>query len=178
MSVTTLFHAVRRATQQSLQGGLAILLLGLSGSVNTGPTGIWKMSRDGNEGGLNGGVAMIAYGKAMRYSPGVMEQVVENRLRWGHLDLAKSYKEYVALADCAWLGKLVWLELPNGRVSGPHLVADCGAANDQGYLARIGFAVDLSWSLAKELGVIDAPLQGVKVWPVDPRNFQWKFRPH
>lgn len=114
----------------------------------------------------------VVGGVATRYDPGVMEKVVENRLGWGQLDLSRGHSGYIAVADCKLLDELVWLGWPDGSFSGPHLVADCGAQHDQEYLDEIGFAVDLSYPLAVEHGVLDAPLPGVTVWLCD--DFQWK----
>ena len=114
----------------------------------------------------------IAVGKATRYAPGKMEQVVANRVKWGHIDPTVYHDGYVAVADCSLLAGRVYLQLPDGRISGPHLVADCGAAHDQQHLIDIGFAVDLSYELAKTLGVMDKPLDNVTVWSYE--SFQWK----
>jgi hypothetical protein len=37
-------------------------------------------------------------------------------------------------------------------------------------LRRRGWAVDLSYELALELGVVDRPVRGFKVWDRDPRQ--------
>lgn len=113
----------------------------------------------------------VAEGKATRYDPGLMDQVVENRLTWRQLDLDQAHRDYVALADCAYLNRRALLVLADGRLSGPHLVADCGAAGDQSHLDDIGFAVDLSWELARELGAVQAPLRGVRVYLI-PRTLE------
>ena len=112
---------------------------------------------------------LIASGLATRYNPSVMDAVVANRVEWGDVDLSIPHVDYVALMDADHLGEQVWLELPDGRVSGPHLVVDCAARHHRAELKAKGFAVDLSFSLAQDLGVIDAPLAGVKVWDGDPR---------
>jgi len=114
----------------------------------------------------------IAVGKATRYDPGLMQQVVQNRIKWGQLNPNQGgrYLGYVAVYDCALIGESVVLELPGGVYSGPHLVADCGAVHDQEYLDSIDFAVDLSYPLAQRLGAIDAPIEGVKVWLISLRN--------
>jgi len=107
---------------------------------------------------------IIAEGKATRYNPGVMEQVVANRLRWGQLNLDRPHAGYVALADCKYLNRMVSLEIPGQGSFGPFLVADCGAEEHQQYLQDIGFAVDLSWQLAVRFGAVQAPIRGVKVF--------------
>jgi len=116
---------------------------------------------------------LLASGIATRYNPGVMDPVVANRARWGHIDLSADHIGYVALLDREQVGKVVWLELPKGRVYGPLMVADCAAAHDRQWNIDRGWAVDLSWEVAQELGVVDAPLDGVKVWdrrPPRPRR--------
>jgi hypothetical protein len=106
----------------------------------------------------------IAEGKATRYNPGIMERVVANRVRWKQLDLSQAHAGYIALADPQHLGKLAWIGWPDGRLTGPYLVADCGAQKDQDYLKAIGFAVDLSWELAQQFHVTNRPLPGVTVY--------------
>ena len=68
----------------------------------------------------------VAEGKATRYNPGVMDTVVANRVRWGHIDPGKHHHGYVALADKKYIGELAWIRWPDGRLTGPYLVADCG----------------------------------------------------
>ena len=110
-------------------------------------------------------LVLIAKGKATRYDPGVMLEVVANRVAWGQLDPARrGYRGFVAVADCEYVGETVWLQLPDGEFVGPYLVADCGRACDQERLARIHFAVDLSWRVALHLGVVDRPMDNVKVY--------------
>ena len=119
----------------------------------------------------------LAEGKATRYDPGIMARVVDNRVRYGQIDLDVPHRDYVALASCEHLGERVMLVLADGRVSGPHLVADCGAAGDQAHLAAIGFGVDLSWQLALELEAVDAPLPGVRAYLFDPDAEKPQRRP-
>jgi hypothetical protein len=106
----------------------------------------------------------VAEGKATRYNPGIMDRVVANRVRWHHIDLAKPHAGYIALADPDLLGEQAWIQWPDGRLTGPYLVADCGQQAHQDHLKRIGFAVDLSWELAVKFGVIDKPLPGVRIY--------------
>lgn len=116
---------------------------------------------------------LIASGKATRYREGLMQKVVENRLRWKHLTEAQvaAAAGFVAVADKAYLGRTVYVEWPDGTMTGPYLVADCGAEQDQAYLQRIGFAVDLSWELAGlYLERMDRPRKGVRVWLLDEES--------
>jgi hypothetical protein len=110
------------------------------------------------------GLVPVTEGEATRYNPGIMTQVVENRVKWGHIDLDVPHFGYVALSDKGYIGERAWIEWPDGRLTGPYLVADCGARHDLPALDAKGFAVDLSWELAVQFGVIDAPLSGVAIY--------------
>ena len=112
--------------------------------------------------------AIIASGIATRYDPLVMDAVIENRSRWNQIDASLDVRGYVALLDCERLGELVWLQAPGGQVVGPVMVADCAQDAHRAELAHSGFAVDLSWELALELGVVDAPVNGFTVWDAKP----------
>lgn len=110
---------------------------------------------------------VLATGTATRYDPGVMDPVVANRTIWGDIDPEVPHKGFVALLDCAHLGRLVWLEHA-GRVDGPYMVADCAAERDQTRLRLLGFAVDLSWEVAQVWGVVHGPVSGFVVYDANP----------
>lgn len=112
---------------------------------------------------------LVASGIATRYAPQVMDVVVANREMYFQIDTSIEVRGYVALLEREHLGRIVWLESPDGAVVGPVMVADCASEHDRDRLAALGWAVDLSWELAQELGVIDAPMAGFKVWDADPR---------
>lgn len=112
---------------------------------------------------------VIASGMATRYNPGVMTAVVANRVMWSQLPEGTDPGRCVALMECERIGDTVWIEKPDGVVYGPYIVADCAARQDRDRLAQLGFAVDLSYKAALEIGVVDGPLRGVKVWNGDPR---------
>jgi hypothetical protein len=111
---------------------------------------------------------ILASGTATRYDPGAMDPVVANRIRWRQIDPHVEHKGYVALLDYEHLGRLVWLE-HDGRIDGPYMVADCAAEKDRARLLVLGFAVDLSWELALDWGVVDDVGQGFTVYDADPR---------
>jgi len=121
---------------------------------------------------------LIASGMATRYSPETMDQVYQNRLRWGHVQPCSECVGQVALLDCSRLGQRVWLESPSGAIVGPVLVVDCAASHHTDMLLERGFAVDLSYELAESLGVVDAPVSGFHVWSGFPllqaRQVRWQ----
>ena len=92
-----------------------------------------------------------------------MEEVVENRVRWGQIDLAGGYEGFVALLECEHLNRLVLVSMPDGEMF-VGKVADCAAAQDREMLIGRNFAVDLSWPLAVKYGVVDNVVEGVSVY--------------
>ena len=113
---------------------------------------------------------LIASGLATRYNPFVMDAVVRNRIKWHQLPPGTDSHRCVALLDACEIGRQVWLEHPDGRIIGPVIVADCAQSVHKGMLRRRKWAVDLSYELAVELGVIHRPMKGFKVWDRDPRS--------
>ena len=110
---------------------------------------------------------LIASGLATRYDPGTMEQVYQNRLQWRQVTECPECLGRVALLDCSRLDERVWLRV-DGAWVGPVHVVDCAARHDRERLEKKGFAVDLSWLLAKWLGVVDDIKRGVQVWAQGP----------
>jgi hypothetical protein len=113
-------------------------------------------------------VALLASGLATRYEPGIMAEVIANRERWQHIPPGVREGEALALLTCEHLGGEVWLELRDGSVHGPYIVADCAQSRHREMLEERGWAVDLSYPLAMRLGVIDGPMPGVRVWAISP----------
>lgn len=122
-----------------------------------------------------------AEGKATRYDPGLMDSVAARRERWGQLDPDVFHLGYVALGECDHVGSLAWIRWPDcpsgayqdsrdgqcrgdGRLTGPYMVADCGNAAHRALQEANGFAVDLSWPLALQFDVVDAPCDRVTVY--------------
>jgi hypothetical protein len=116
--------------------------------------------------------AIITYGTATYYSEGVMQVVVENRISYGQLPQNTNPERAVALLTCDLLGNTVWIETPNHRVI-PVIVADCAQEKHKESLMDNDFAVDLSWELSRELGVIGSPMMGFTVWDEQPISHNW-----
>lgn len=116
---------------------------------------------------------MIAAGLATRYDATVMEQAYQNQLAMGHITPCDYCVGRVALLDCSRLDERVWLRV-DGSWLGPVHVADCAAGHDVDNLKKRAWAVDLSWPLAKLLGVIDDVKRGVEVWAVGPYELAWQ----
>ena len=112
---------------------------------------------------------LIASGLATRYDPGTMDQVYQNRQRWGQVTECPECLGRVALLDCSRLDERVWLRV-DGAWLGPVHVVDCAAGHDRERLVKKNFAVDLGWLLARWLGVIDDVKRGVQVWSRGPKG--------
>lgn len=111
---------------------------------------------------------LLATGLATRYNPGIMDPVVANRVEWGQIDTRQYHVGYVAMLDRDDIGRLVWLEHPDGRVVGPVIVADCAGEADRERLQQLGWAVDLSYELAVQLDVVHDIVRDFKVWDAAP----------
>jgi hypothetical protein len=114
---------------------------------------------------------LLVFGLATYMNPGVAEAVTANRIDYGHVAQGADPGRAVALLDREHVGKTVWLQAPGGRVV-EVVVVDCASGHDRARLERTGWAVDLSWELAVELGVVDGPVNGFRVWDRDPRSHQ------
>ena len=111
---------------------------------------------------------LIDEGKATHYNPGVMDTVVQNRLKWGQItqEQVDSAVGFVATQTDEYIGRTVIIDFGHGLVAGPFLVVDCGQKGHQAHLDRINFAVDLQWEWAWFLRSVNMPVQGVKVYLV------------
>ena len=78
-----------------------------------------------------------------QYSPGVMDQVIANRVRWGQLPASHPVTSYVAVEDCEWLGQVVWLRPLWEAEAEPFLVTDCARQD--------GMDGTLSWMARKRI---------------------------
>lgn len=111
---------------------------------------------------------LIDEGKATHYNPGIMDDVVQNRLKWKQItqEQVDSAVGFVATQTDEWIGRQVILDFGHGLVAGPFLVVDCGQKGHQAWLDRINFAVDLQWEWAWFLRTVGMPLKNVKVYLV------------
>jgi len=109
-------------------------------------------------------------GTAQCYADGVMKNVAENRMGWGHIPADTDYRTCVAVTDCSWVGREVGVVWPDGRVM-YGTVCDCSADEDRQRHIDKGLAVEVSWwaagEYAHEVGKYllprQGPLPGVKV---------------
>lgn len=127
-----------------------------------------------------GSPELLAAGKATFYEDGIMEIVLKNR----NLTCPECIG-HVALLDCTHLATLVSLRY-GGKVYEPLLVADCAARQHAPGLVRSGWAVDVEWQLAEQLGMTSPrrPLAYVEVYAYTevkhghewPRKQLWRPR--
>jgi hypothetical protein len=130
-------------------------------------------------------VVLITSGIATRYGEGVMESVIANRVDWGEIVVGQGEVGYVALLDPDDIGRMVWLERPEGwrsgknaaggymhrvrrMVIGPVLVVDCAAKQDRERLRQSGWAVDLSYELAVQFYALSDVVPDMRVWDGPP----------
>lgn len=99
-----------------------------------------------------------AVGLATYYAPGVMEKVIVNRERWGHLPDCPECQGYVALLYKADLGRTVCVNTGKGTF-GPYMVADVAAAHHRATLIAKGWILDAEYNLWVQWGLPNKPTE-------------------
>lgn len=106
-------------------------------------------------------------GEMTYYGRGVMEQVLTNRLAWGHVTACPECIGMVALLDRQHVGKRVYLQRPGHGIEGPYLVVDCAAAKDYRRLLLRGLVGEVDWQTSRRWQM-RGPVYGVRVVFQDP----------
>ena len=96
---------------------------------------------------------MLIYGDATFYAPGVMTEVLANRIAWGHVQPCPECIGMVALADCGQLGARAWIIGPRG-MEGQFLVTDCGTFLTPGRVAEVDWDTAQRWGMRGPVEVI------------------------
>lgn len=117
---------------------------------------------------------LLATGLLQTYAPGVMAEVVVNRIQYQHIAPSTLAHECLALVDCATLNRKVCMALTvdSQRLFGPFTVCDCSSSTDRARHIDKGLAAECDWSLTEKIQVPvgkfilprDGPLAGVKVY--------------
>lgn len=104
-------------------------------------------------------------GKVMYYNPGVMERVLDYRVRTSDIEPCEECAGYVALLRAGDLNRKVWIELDTGEVEGPFLVIDVAQPRHIDMLLERNWVVDVDndtarrWQMRGPIGgtVLAAP---------------------
>jgi hypothetical protein len=110
--------------------------------------------------------ALPITGYAMYYNPAVMTEVLNNRLRMGHVSSCPECVGNVALLRAGDLNRRVWLQWPSGVVEGPFLVADVAATHHVSSLLARNWVVDVDNKTAMRHRMAGPVL--VTVWASPP----------
>ncbi|MCB0097259.1 MAG: hypothetical protein KDE46_16125 [Caldilineaceae bacterium] len=92
-------------------------------------------------------------GRAMYYNPGIMETVLENRLRFGTVDICGECIGYVAMMRVGDLNRRVWIQLPDDTVHGPFQVIDAADVGHVPMLIEKEWAIDVDYETAHGWGM-------------------------
>lgn len=97
-------------------------------------------------------------GWATYYNPGVMQQVVENRIAWGQIasDECPDCVGYAAMLYPSDLGRTVCVT-ESGRTFGPFLVVDAAAGHHRAKLIADGWIIDLDRPIWDAMGLPEKP---------------------
>lgn len=101
---------------------------------------------------------------ASQYSPGVMQEVVGNRVEMGHLtEPLPRVDGYVAVRDCEHIGKVLWMA-PVGGEWESFLVVDCAMPKRTDgaweWMTRNNIQVELDHESAVRLDTVE---KGIKM---------------
>lgn len=79
-----------------------------------------------------------------------MARVVKYRIAMDEIDPCPECAKGVGVAvlDCSWIGRRIWLRGPDRRIVGPLVVADCAQREHRQVLERRGWVVDVPYALA------------------------------
>lgn len=106
-------------------------------------------------------------GKAMYYNPGVMDIVIDSRLKFDHIEPCDECVGYVAMLRFGDVNRKVWLQIDEWRVEGPFHVVDAAATKHVGMLLERGWIVDVDYRTAARWNF---RMPYVTVWERPPRN--------
>lgn len=89
-----------------------------------------------------------ATGQATYYGDGIMQTVLRNRLRWGHIQPGQcpACIGYVAMLWPADIGRAVCVEV-NGQTYGPYLSIDVASSRDRPALIADGWILDVQYQV-------------------------------
>ncbi|MEM7128565.1 MAG: hypothetical protein AAF702_19685 [Chloroflexota bacterium] len=110
-----------------------------------------------------------AYGQAMYYNPGIMELVLENRLKAGQVAPCRDCAGYVAMLRVGDLDRKIWIQLPDGTVEGPFQVIDAADKKHIPMLITKGWIVDIDYETAMRWRM--AGPKSVTLWAEPPLNY-------
>lgn len=104
-------------------------------------------------------------GKAMYYNPGVMERVLETRLKYDHVELCEGCIGRAAMLRFGDVDRKVWLQFNGLRVEGPFHVIDAAATQHIGMLIERGWILDVDYQTAQRWGM---RMPYVTIWSEPP----------
>jgi hypothetical protein len=106
-----------------------------------------------------------ASGKAMYYNPGVMEKVVENRLKFKRIEICEECIGRVAMLRFGDVNRKVWLQFYGSHLEGPFHVTDTAATQHVGMLLARDWVLDVDYQTAQRWGM---RMPYVTIWEYPP----------
>jgi hypothetical protein len=100
-------------------------------------------------------VLSILTGWASQYSPGIMQEVINNRQAWEQIpeDLS-AYDGFVAVLDCAKIGDEVMLKPEHSSTWEKFLVVDCAGEDAVDWMQSNNILVEVDYSTAKRWNTV------------------------
>ncbi len=106
-----------------------------------------------------------ASGKAMYYNPGIMEKVVENRLKFKRIELCEECIGRVAMLRYGDVNRKVWIQFYGSHLEGPFHVTDTAATQHVGMLLERNWILDVDYQTAQRWGM---RMPYVTIWEDPP----------
>ncbi len=106
-----------------------------------------------------------ASGKAMYYNPGVMDRVVESRIKYDHIDPCEECIGRVAMLRFGDVNRKVWLQIYGSHLEGPYHVIDAAATQHVGMLIERNWILDVDYQTAQRWGM---RMPYVTIWEHPP----------
>ena len=97
----------------------------------------------------------LTSGWTSHYAPGVMEQVIENRLEWGHIQ-STNYSGFTAVPECSRIGDVILARADSEWEI--LLITDCARENNEDgayeWMVSNQILLEVDWETAVRWGAV------------------------
>ena len=118
-------------------------------------------------------LAILLYGTASQYAPGVMQEVISNRQRWGQLPMELPPTDgYVATLEANLIGSFVYIRPEGADIWEQFLVVDCAGHADGGYawMLRNNVLVEVDYETAVRWNTVGRGIMVDVLFPKETYN--------
>jgi hypothetical protein len=126
-------------------------------------------------------LTVVMTGWGSQYAPGVMDKVIATRQAGlTSMDLpmdVSGYDGYVAVLDCSWIGREVWIKPVEGDTWERFLVTDCAGIADGGatWMIEGGIIAEFDYESAVRLDTVGHGIQ-IQMAVLDYKEVAWNTK--